>query len=318
MTVKISEMKNTPRILIEAELSPVQGTRFQPTGFPDLGAATYTLPDGKEMLLLESSQSMANRLEEVCWNPVESRPVKPLSGIPYIRVTTPDGEEITNSLLESHRINSPYILESDDKTFHDMLQDELNALEKGRVDLRHFAEVLFKYDPNSLVHGVFLAKKDLAGGRLRLPRTLSSFIEAEEVVIAPSGGVKFDGVDPKGDTSKGFGNVPFARDEFAADRITAYFNIDLEQIRGFGLPEKAGTFLLNLCLFKIRRFLSSGLRLRTACDLELVKEPVVKKPGSFSLPALEELEGSIPGQIRECSDMFSDPAVITVKFDLEK
>lgn len=28
------------RLLIEAELVPVQGSRFQPTGFPDLGAAT--------------------------------------------------------------------------------------------------------------------------------------------------------------------------------------------------------------------------------------------------------------------------------------
>ena len=52
------------RILVEADLVPVQGQRFQPTGFADLGAAVYTLPDGTRMLLVESAQSMANRLEK--------------------------------------------------------------------------------------------------------------------------------------------------------------------------------------------------------------------------------------------------------------
>ena len=38
---------------------PVQGDRFQPTGFPSLGAATYQTKDGVK-LLVESAQSMAN------------------------------------------------------------------------------------------------------------------------------------------------------------------------------------------------------------------------------------------------------------------
>ena len=53
----------TDRILIEARLRPVQGERFQPTGFADLGAAVYELPSGTRMLLVESAQSIANRLE---------------------------------------------------------------------------------------------------------------------------------------------------------------------------------------------------------------------------------------------------------------
>ena len=318
MSIRMSDLKDSPRILIEAGLEPVQGTRFQATGFPDLGAATYTLPDGTEMLLVESSQSMANRLEEICWDASSRKPVKPLEGMPYISVRNSQGDEITNSILESHRINSPYILESNDKSFHDKLQEELNALEKGRVDLRHFAGVLLKYDPNSLIHGVFLAKKNLAGGRLRLPRTLSSFIEAENVVIAASGGVKFDGVDPSGDTAKGFGNVPFARDEYAAGKVTAYFNIDLEQLRGFGLPTTAGDFLINLSLYKISSFLDRGLRLRTACDFKLSGEPVVVKPSSFQLPSLETLEEELPALIRNCGEYFATPPVSTVEFDLEK
>ncbi len=59
---------NVPRLLLEAELKPVQGDRFQPTGFADLGAAVYERPDGKRMLLVESAQSIANRLEHTCLN----------------------------------------------------------------------------------------------------------------------------------------------------------------------------------------------------------------------------------------------------------
>ena len=38
-------LPTSPRILLEATLVPLQGTRFQPTGFPDIGAATYKLAD---------------------------------------------------------------------------------------------------------------------------------------------------------------------------------------------------------------------------------------------------------------------------------
>jgi CRISPR-associated protein Csb1 len=63
-------------------------------------------------------------------------------------------------------------------------------MEEGRVDLRELAKVVLSLDPNALLHGLLLAKKDLAGGRLRLPRALSAFIEAAHVRVASSGGVK--------------------------------------------------------------------------------------------------------------------------------
>ena len=39
------------------ELKPLQGTRFQPTGFPNLGAARYRGPNGDEMLLVEFNRA---------------------------------------------------------------------------------------------------------------------------------------------------------------------------------------------------------------------------------------------------------------------
>lgn len=297
MSLDLSALSHTPRILIEAELQPLQGTRFQPTGFPDIGAAQYEGPDGTPMLLVESAQSMANRLEEVCWDKQADDWLPAMQGLSVVKVMDKSGKSLTNSVLESHRINSPYILESQDKSVFDKLKSELADMNEGVVDLRKLAKVLLHLDVNALLHGVFLAKKELAGGRLRLPRALSGFIEARGIKIAASGGVKNDSVNPSGDTSKGFGNVPFARDEFVSPEITAYFNLDLAQLRGYGFPDTVHRLLIALSLYKIRAFLESGLRLRTACDLEC-RNIIVKRPSDFPLPELSELTAELPSLIQ--------------------
>jgi CRISPR-associated protein Csb1 len=79
-------LANAPRVLLEAELRPLQGSRFQPTGFPDLGHATYEDAGGRRMLLVESAQSVANRLEAACWDAVADDWVPPLRGLPLVKV----------------------------------------------------------------------------------------------------------------------------------------------------------------------------------------------------------------------------------------
>ncbi|WP_421621534.1 type I-G CRISPR-associated RAMP protein Csb1/Cas7g [Alkalilimnicola ehrlichii] len=316
MAMNLDALTDAPRLLMEADLQPIQGSRFQPTGFPDLGAAEYPAPDGDgRMLLVESAQSMANRLEAVCWDDATEDWVGPLRGLPYVRVKGANGETLTTSVLEAHRLNSPYILESKDNTVLNMLKEELAGMDQGRVDIRKLAETLVRVDTNAALHGVFLAKKELAGGRLRLPRALSAFIEAEDVKVAPSGGVKVDTVDPGGDTSKGFGNVPYARDEYVAPRITAYFNLDVAQIRAFRLGEAAERLLVALALFKVRRFLETGLRLRTACDLEC-RTLRVTRPEGFDVPELTELEAELPGLIEAAAGtgLFNNPRITEVTY----
>lgn len=310
MPLNFDTLANVPRLLMEAHLQPLQGTRFQPTGFPNLGAATYDGPNGERMLLVESAQSMANRLETVCWDKVADDWVAPLKGLPLVKVQDKERKPLTNTVLEAHRINSPYILEGKDKTVFDALKSELAGMEEGPVDIGQLAAVLLKLDTNALIHGVFLAKSELAGGRLRLPRVLSSFIEAEKVTEAQSGGVKNDHVNPSGDTARGFGNVPFARSEFTSPRIVAYFNLDLAQIRAFGLGDAVKNLLIALSLFKIQALLHSGLRLRTACDLEVKADPgiVVKCPAGFVLPTLAELEIALPQLIAAVADEQQWPA----------
>jgi CRISPR-associated protein Csb1 len=165
-----------------------------------------------------------------------------------------------------------------------------------------------------LLHGVFLAKKEIAGGRMRLPRALTAFIEAEGVTVAASGGVKNDAVDPSGDTAKGFGNVPFHRDEFTGN-ITAFFNLDLSLIRGFGLGADAEAMLVAIALFKIQKFLRDGLRLRTACDLEIAGNLIVQRPEGFVMPTLDELEKALPGLVKKASGGFANPPETGLTFE---
>ena len=316
MALDFSTLSDQPRLLTEATLRPVQGTRFQPTGFPNLGHAAYESPDGTgQVVLVESAQSMANRLEAVCWDETADNWVAPLRGLPLVKVVDEKNAPLTNSLLEAHRLNSPYILEGKDRTVSDMLKGRLANMEEGRVNISELARVLLQFDINALLHGVFLAKKELAGGRLRLPRVLSSFIEAVDAKVAAGGGVKNDSVNPSGDTSKGFGNVPFARDEWTSEKIVAYFNLDLRQIRSFGLGETVEKLLILFALFKIQKFLNEGLRLRTACDFDLVEHQVTR-PDAFTLPTLDDLSTELPQLIEAVAQqgMFNEPRVLTVTY----
>jgi CRISPR-associated protein Csb1 len=313
MPVEYAALKNSPRLLMEAQLSPRQGQRFQPTGFPDLGAGRYTLPDGTEMLLVESAQSVANRMELACWDEANDDLIPELKGLPYILVTDGNGSKFTNSVLEAHRINSPYILEGADKTVFERLKEDAAGLEIGPVKLRQLAALVFKYDANAVLHGVFIAKSTLAGGRLRLSRALSGFIEASKARTAESGGVKNDRVDPGGDTSKGFGNVPFHRTEFVAEKIVAYFNLDLALLRGYAFGDEATELLIALALFKVRRFLSTGLRLRTACDLKPNSDLIVTEPAAFTLPAESELLTECQRLIGICKPKFAGVTTVNWK-----
>jgi len=298
----LTALDNANRVLFTVPLKPIQTDRFQPTGFPNLGAATYQTKDGQK-LLVESTQSMANRLETVCWDAVENKPINPLDGISHVTVNR-NGEFLTDTMLEAHRLNSPYLLAGSDTSFIDKLKEELGGLAEGPINRRKFAEVVFKYDVGSLIHGLFLAKSELAGGRLRIARALSAFIEATEARVAASGGVKNDHVNPSGDTKAGFGNVLFARDEYTADEINFHINLDLAEIRGYGLGEDATQLLILLALHRVRRLLDGDLRLRTACDLEPTNPDEINasRPKEFALPSLAELEEALPAAIKKCKD----------------
>ena len=130
MPIQLQQFDGHPRLLMEARLKPVQGTRFQPTGFPDMGPAVYDGlgADGGPtlMVLVESAQSVANRLEGVCWDDTAGSPDPAVTGMPYVSVDLWDSGETTNSLLEAHRLNSPYIMKNG-SDFIDQFRSESNC-----------------------------------------------------------------------------------------------------------------------------------------------------------------------------------------------
>lgn len=313
MIPDLNTLDNATKLLFAIDLQPLQGERFQPTGFPSLGAATYESKHGAN-LLVESAQSMANRLETVCWDESSDQPRKELTGLSYVRVER-QGKYLTSSITEAHRLNSPYLLEGSDKTFFNQIKGELAVFDQGPIDRKQFARTLLKYDASTLLHGVFLAKKELAGGRLRIARALSAFIEAQGVRQAISGGVKNDHVNPSGSTKEGFGNVPFTREEFTADKINLFVNLDLAQIRGYGLGADVEKLLILLALFKLRVLLDGDLRLRTACNLEVKDASIVAtKPQGFALPSAADLAEGLAVVIEKVKAQMS---ITTVTFNDE-
>ncbi len=330
MIIDYEKLANEPRLLMQVELKPLQGHRFQPTGFADLGPARYTAPDGTDMLLVESTQSIANRMELACWDEAKQDLIRDLRGLPFIRILDANNRAVSNSLLEAHRINSEYIMDKNKdvkrvleanagkptkfakEKFRDEFAQEIEYEADGRVNWGKFRRALLKYDPNCLIHGCFLEE---IGGRLRVTRALSGFIEATGVCVAESGGVKNNIVQP--DLKGGEGNVPYHRTEFTAAQIAAYFNIDLSLLRSYGFPDDAYKLLLALALFKVRRFLATGLRLRTACDLQAVGEPDATRPSNgFKLSSETELLKECRKLIGKCKEarLFAEPSITEVRW----
>ena len=298
------------RVLIEADLAPMQGERFQPTGFADLGAAVYTLPDGTRKLLVESAQSMANRLEATIATP-DGKCIPELEGLSYVTATLKGSDAdgtLLSTLTEAHRLASPFIIS--DKAFQKAFCSECGYAAKGVLDWQRIYKTIFKYDVNSLLHGVFFS--NVEGGRIKVPRLISAFIEASNVREAVSGGVK-NSFDPTGkiqheECSKDvYSNVPYPRVEYTAESITAFFNIDAAGIRGLGLPEEAQELLACLALYKTRALLDGGLRLRTACDFRL--SGGIRIDGMDELPEKPALLKALQAAIQKCRPLFAEPPV---------
>lgn len=314
MSIDLTRINNFHRLLFEIPLIPLQGHRFQPTGFPSLGAATFETSKGTN-LLVESTQSMANRLELTIWNGATRDLISSMQGLSHVRVWRMKDQEkqfLTDTIIESHRLSSPYVLDgtnSDGLLFFDVLAQSFREFDKGFFNRKYLMQEILRLDIGSLIHGVFMSQKrnktSLASGRLRVSRALSAFIEASGVRIASSGGVKNDHVNPswpKTKVAEGYGNVPFHRDEYTAEKITLFVNIDLAQIRGYGFREDVEELLILLSLYKLRSLINQGhLDLRTNCDLKVDADPILSSNiKDFELPELSNLLEALGTSIDSC------------------
>lgn len=323
MSLDLSPLDKASRLLIEAELKVATGGggRFQPTGFPDLGPALFKGADGADWLLVESPQSMANRLERVCWVDGDGETDRvgryndDCVKIPYVLTMDADGKPLTASTLEAHRLSSPYIwdtqpfVDPDDKQKRITLPEYLKRLffiaDNRLVPWKKVAEGLFHVDPGCLLHGVWFNESSFSGGKVRLTRALSGYIEAKNPSAANFGFQKRDSVSDRTDkeaghsAAEGYGSVIGPKQHFTAAETKAYFQIDLERLRSYGLANDQVRALAAWAIYKIRRVLVASrdgvADLRTECKFETTGEVnswlVAQNTGKkdpFALPELDE------------------------------
>lgn len=154
--------------------------------------------------------------------------------------------------------------------FRDKLRTEF-AIKEVKKDKTYFVwpdawwniyKTIFKYDPNSLVHGVLFAKE-----QIKISRLLTAHLEAYGAARVGRSGVKFDRL---GKTTSG--QPIFAVDDETADSIAATFIIDLALLRSYGRSEKGlndaqKRVLLDLAAWKIKRLIQAPFRFRSGCQL---------------------------------------------------
>ena len=293
-------------LIIKAILSPVAGLdRFQPAGFPEIGHVTYDAPKrngnlntSDKVCIVDSPASMANHLETVCLGGSNDLALHPgLGCLPHVVCVTDAAQGETNfetkdgncrpvvsTFTEGHRLASDYFLDGhcvingkpDDCTFRQVLRDDFKIVEIKK-DKTYFItadtwwdifNTIFRYDPNSLVHGVMFARE-----QIKISRVLTAHMEAFGVRRVGRSGVKFDRL---GKTTSG--QPIFSVDEETAREIRATFIIDLALLRSFGRKIKDGEFkglndsqkrlLLDLALWKIDQLVRRPFRYRTQCHLK--------------------------------------------------
>ncbi|WP_204358262.1 type I-U CRISPR-associated RAMP protein Csb1/Cas7u [Streptosporangium sp. 'caverna'] len=286
-----------PRLRYTADLQPALGSTFQATHFPDIGSAKFQRAQGGDSLLVESVQSMANRLEGMAWDRASGRPVALIEALPHVRVHRQDNpdEYLTSSREEAHRLASAFVREAtlNGTPMIEVIRDRLGLAADTPLNYPRMARALMELDPFCLLHGIFFSRKEWLG-QPRFTRAISAVIEAHDVREVISGGRKSDHVRHKlneqngegGGTSEGYGSVPFHRIEWTAGEIKAMFVVDVDLLTSYGLGPAVTELLVLIALWEIRMLLSRGLRLRTACDLEVTEEPK-------DLPQQAELETRI-------------------------
>lgn len=315
---------NEHRRVFEVRLKSVAGSRFQPTGFPDIGAATFRRPDGTggwtDSLVVESAQSMANRLEGAGWDAERDQPVATLDGLPYVRVVEAStGRYLTSSRTEAHRLAAAFVKDAtlNGTSMKKEIAERLGLRDDTPLAPRAIAGAVMVLDPLCLVHGVFFAEDaKVWPGQPKIARALTGTVEAYDVERAEYGGVKKDHVrhslgEAAGGTAEGYGTVPYHRTEWTAQEIVAYFVLDRDQLRSYGLGDDAAALLEAIAMWEVRSLLDSGLRLRTACDLDVADGEIVDQSGE-PLADLPALDAEVRRLVGACGGLLGDGSPVEV------
>lgn len=288
------------RLIVQVDWQPLLNSRFQPTNFPNLGAAEYTT-HGETTLVVDSPQSMANRLEGLSWDEASMKPCGPFAGLPYVEVRSAATKQyLTSSRQEAHRLNGAWLRGSktaDQRDWIAVLNDRLELAQDRPLNWRRACRAVYDLDPFALMHGVFFSDAKIHG-QPKIPRAITATMDALRAKSVTSGGVKKDAVGTRneftGGSGEGYGSIPYPRVEYTADVIRSLFVLDVEQLRSYGLDAERTEILFLLGVWEIAQYVAKPRRHRTFCDLAPEAVAVV---GGGTLPAVEELVGLIVGRV---------------------
>ena len=309
-----------------ASLELVNGRFLQPTGFPDIGPCIYRDKDGRRWCLVESEQSMANRLEAVCmkepgvWT-------DDLKGLPVIAVLGPKDELLTTNLCEPHRCASSYVLDgtiNGGRTMKKLFEEKLGLTQSGDswpLDRRAELESLvFALDPGALLHGFQFVQWKFVG--LRQTRLVHGRLEAE-LADEPEvhyGMVKWDAIEPESTREEraNKGQSIAVKSRIVPKKIVAWFEIDLLGLKALALDDTKKKFLLGLALWKVGAFLGNkpafdprsrqtlpSLRLRADCYLRC-KSISWEGNSETGQVSAGDLMQALPGDPPDFAELLSD------------
>lgn len=289
----VDDLLKYDRVLLEATLEVANGGFLQPTGFPDIGPCLYVDGRGVRRCLVESEQSMANRLEAVCMEPPGVWRA-PLTGkLPLILVKDAKTDRLlATNITEAHRVASSYVLEGvlhKDETGRKQKKDGTDAKDTlaTRIEKRlsigegpwpldgreQLSRLVFALDPAAILHGFQFMQWETVG--LRQARILHARLEATIAVDEPEvhyGLVKVDGIEPGSSAAKksNKGQSIGHKMRLVPKEMAATFEIDVLALRERSLcgnekgeydataSSKARRFLLAFALWKIHRFLTDA------------------------------------------------------------
>lgn len=322
----IETLYGQDQVVITASLQLANGRFLQPTGFPDIGSCIYRDKDGSRWCLVESEQSMANRLEAVCmkepgvWT-------DELKGLPVIAVLDPDDNLLTTNLCEPHRCASSYVLDGTidgGATMKQLFEQKLGLTQSGDswpLDSRAALESLvFALDPGALLHGFQFVQWKFVG--LRQTRLVHGRLEAE-LADEPEvhyGMVKWDAIEPESTREEraNKGQSIAAKSRIVPKKIVAWFEIDLLGLKALALDDTQKKFLLGLALWKVGAFLSNkpafdprsrqtlpSLRLRADCYLRC-KSISWEGDSQTGQVSAEDLMQALPGHRPDFKSLLSD------------
>ena len=289
--MKPSELLEFPAIAFQLHLESFGPSAIQLPTFQDVGNAVFSRPDGVQSGILDTHASMANRLEAAVWNEPQETVINCLEQMPFVSVRSPSNQLVTASVLESHRLNSPYIFKSkmpgQKETFEQYFAERLKPADGTPGGYKpELAKIFAEIDPCSLIHGTFMSYSKnfmLSGAGSKLTAALTGFAEVSNISPVEYGTAKQDRINTKqdafGKSSEGFGTFQTPATLWYAEQIAAYYHLDIDLLHSYQLGNTFVEWAVCVSLLKIFRFIKRGLRLRSHCILQ----PQLTENGKIAL-----------------------------------